>query len=92
MSGTMNDVSAIRCPNKACQKYQLVESVNLGKTIPCLICKQPIQIPAGKSAVAAAAAAPIQTKQEVDLDQQPKPINPPPTEKQLPKAIRLPNM
>jgi hypothetical protein len=37
-------VSAIRCP--ACQKYQLVESADRGKSIPCLICKKPFSVPA----------------------------------------------
>jgi hypothetical protein len=36
-------VSAIRCP--ACQKYQLVEEADRGKSIPCLICKKPIAVP-----------------------------------------------
>jgi len=38
-------VSAIRCPNAKCRKYMLVELAQQGKTIPCLICKQPIAIP-----------------------------------------------
>ena len=38
-------VSALRCPNAKCRKYMLVELEQQGKTIPCLICKQPIAIP-----------------------------------------------
>jgi hypothetical protein len=39
-------VSAVRCPNPKCQKYMLVEPDDRGKVVPCLICKQPIKVPA----------------------------------------------
>ncbi|HJZ56399.1 MAG TPA: hypothetical protein VKE74_15650 [Gemmataceae bacterium] len=39
-------VFAVRCPNPKCQKYMLVEDHDRGKVVPCLICKQPIQVPA----------------------------------------------
>ncbi|HEY2783376.1 MAG TPA: hypothetical protein VGJ05_00235 [Fimbriiglobus sp.] len=39
-------VSAVRCPNPKCQKYMLVEPADRGKVVPCLICKQPIKVPA----------------------------------------------
>ena len=42
-------VFSTRCPNPACKKYQLVEAADRGKTIPCLICKLPIKIPADTS-------------------------------------------
>ena len=37
---------ATRCPNPACKKYQLIEDADRGKSIACLICKQPIKVPA----------------------------------------------
>ena len=39
-------VVATRCPNPACKKYQLIEDADRGKSIACLICKQPIKVPA----------------------------------------------
>ena len=39
-------VNAVRCPNAACKKYQLVEAADRGKTVACLVCKQPIKVPA----------------------------------------------
>ena len=39
-------VFAVRCPNPACRKYMLVEEADRGKVVPCLICKQPIRVPA----------------------------------------------
>lgn len=39
-------VFAVRCPNPQCRKYMLVELHDLGKLVPCLVCKQPIQVPA----------------------------------------------
>ena len=39
-------VFAVRCPNPACRKYMLVEEADRGKVVPCLICKQPIKVPA----------------------------------------------
>jgi ribosomal protein S27E len=39
-------VFAVRCPNPKCRKYQLVEDHDRGKVVKCLICKEPIQIPA----------------------------------------------
>jgi hypothetical protein len=46
-------LAAIRCPS--CQKYQFVEPVDRGKAVPCLICKQPIRIPAAPPAPSVAA-------------------------------------
>lgn len=39
-------VFAVRCPNPQCRKYMLVENHDRGKVVPCLVCKQPIQVPA----------------------------------------------
>jgi hypothetical protein len=39
-------VFAVRCPNPQCRKYMLVEDHDRGQTVPCLICKQPIRVPA----------------------------------------------
>ena len=39
-------VSAVRCPNAKCQKYMLVEPGDRGTVVSCLICKQPIKVPA----------------------------------------------
>jgi hypothetical protein len=53
-------VFATRCPNPLCQKYQLVEGADRGKTIPCLICKKPIKVPAEvPNAVPLAKSVPI---------------------------------
>lgn len=46
-------VVAVRCPNPQCRKYMLVEDRDRGAVVACLICKQPIRVPA-----AAAAAGP----------------------------------
>jgi hypothetical protein len=40
-------VFAVRCPNPACRKYQLVEAADRGTTVLCLICKMTIDIPSG---------------------------------------------
>lgn len=59
----MADVFAVRCPNPACRKYQLVEAADRGATVLCLICKMSIDLPSGqpvgtpKPAVPAAPAA-----------------------------------
>jgi hypothetical protein len=39
-------VFAVRCPNPQCRKYMLVEEHDRGQTVHCLICKQPIRVPA----------------------------------------------
>jgi hypothetical protein len=39
-------VFAVRCPNPQCKKFMLVEGNDRGKVVQCLICKQPIQVPA----------------------------------------------
>ena len=39
-------VFAVRCPNPQCKKFMLVEEHDRGNTVPCLICKQPIAVPA----------------------------------------------
>ncbi|MBY0513518.1 MAG: hypothetical protein K2P78_06360 [Gemmataceae bacterium] len=39
-------VFAVRCPNPQCRKFMLVENADRGKVVPCLVCKQPIQVPA----------------------------------------------
>jgi hypothetical protein len=94
-------VSATRCPNKNCQKFQLVEDADRGKTIPCLICKQPMKI-AGElqeekkvNEVAKETPRPA-AKADVELDTVPHVSNPTRieehvTKKPIPKAIRLPN-
>jgi hypothetical protein len=46
-------VFAVRCPNPQCRKYMLVEEHDRGRTIACLICKQPIPIPAAPPGPAA---------------------------------------
>ncbi len=39
-------VVAVRCPNPQCRKYMLVEDRDRGRAVSCLICKQPIKVPA----------------------------------------------
>ena len=39
-------VLAVRCPNPKCRKYMLVEDRDRGQVVSCLICKQPIKVPA----------------------------------------------
>jgi hypothetical protein len=39
-------VFAVRCPNPQCRKYMLVEDHDRGKAVHCLVCKQPIRVPA----------------------------------------------
>jgi hypothetical protein len=39
-------VFAVRCPNPQCKKFMLVEDDQRGQTVPCLICKLPIAVPA----------------------------------------------
>ena len=39
-------VFAVRCPNPQCKKFMLVEEDQRGQTVPCLICKLPIAVPA----------------------------------------------
>jgi hypothetical protein len=46
-------VFAVRCPNPRCRKFMLVEGHDRGKVVPCLICKQPIPVPAEIPAKAA---------------------------------------
>jgi len=41
-------VIAIRCPAPKCRKYMLVEGVDRGKTVHCLICKLAIPVPPAK--------------------------------------------
>ena len=43
----MSHVFAVRCPNPACRKYQLVEAADRGTTVLCLICRMSIDIPSG---------------------------------------------
>ena len=37
-------VFAVQCPEPKCRKYMLVEEVDRGKVVPCLICKTPIRV------------------------------------------------
>ncbi|MFO0936088.1 MAG: hypothetical protein U0798_06175 [Gemmataceae bacterium] len=61
-------VFATRCPNPACKKFQLVEGSDRGKTIPCLICKQPIKIPADPAGTTPPAkAVPISGPRDQDV-------------------------
>lgn len=39
-------VVAVRCPEPNCRKYQLVEEVDHGKVVNCLICQALIRVPA----------------------------------------------
>jgi hypothetical protein len=39
-------VVAVRCPNPECRKYMLVEDRDRGAVVACLVCKQPIKVPA----------------------------------------------
>ena len=41
-----NMVVAVRCPNPQCRKFMLVEEHQRGQVVSCLICKQPIKVPA----------------------------------------------
>jgi hypothetical protein len=45
-------VVAVRCPNPKCRKYMLVEDRDRGQAVPCLICKQPIKVPAATAPAA----------------------------------------
>ena len=39
-------VVAVRCPNPRCRKFMLVEEHQRGQIVSCLICKEPIKVPA----------------------------------------------
>ena len=39
-------VFAVRCPSSRCRKFMLVEPADRGTVIPCLVCKQPVKVPA----------------------------------------------
>lgn len=54
-------VIAVRCPNPECRKYMLVEERERGHVVPCLICKQPIKVPAASSVPPVGDAAPQPT-------------------------------
>lgn len=60
------DVFAVRCPNPACRKYQLVEAADRGTTVLCLICKTTIDIPSGHPMGAPKPAVPIPTALSLD--------------------------
>lgn len=47
-------VAAVRCPNPKCRKFMLVEETDQGTVVPCLICKQPIKVPAAGNRTAPA--------------------------------------
>jgi len=49
-SGDAIMVVAVRCPNPECRKYMLVEDHQRGQVVTCLICKQPIKVPAATQA------------------------------------------
>jgi hypothetical protein len=40
-------VFAVRCPAARCRKYMLVEEADRGRVVPCLVCRQPVQVPGG---------------------------------------------
>jgi hypothetical protein len=42
-------VFAVRCPNPRCRKFMLVEEDRRGQVVACLICKEPIKVPAKNS-------------------------------------------
>lgn len=56
--GVAPGVFAVRCPNHACRKYQLVEGTDRGTTVLCLICKMSIDIPSGQPVGAPKPAVP----------------------------------
>jgi len=37
-------VFAVQCPR--CRKFMLVEDHDRGRTVPCLVCKSPLAVPA----------------------------------------------
>lgn len=39
-------VFAVQCPEPKCRKFMLVESTDLDKVVPCLVCKSPIRVTA----------------------------------------------
>ena len=39
-------VFAVQCPNPQCRKFLLVEEHDRGRTVTCLICKQPFRVAA----------------------------------------------
>lgn len=43
-------VIAVRCPNPQCRKFMLVEDHQRGQVVTCMICKQPIKVPAASDA------------------------------------------
>jgi hypothetical protein len=62
-------VAAVRCPNAKCRKYMLVEQVDQGKIISCLICKQPVKVPQpGSQSPAVQEAIPTATVVETTED------------------------
>ena len=50
-------VVAVRCPNPQCRKFMLVEEADQGKVVACLVCKQPIKVPAAQAANSASSPA-----------------------------------
>jgi hypothetical protein len=51
-------VLAVRCPNPQCRKFMLVEDHDRGRVASCLICKQPIKVPAAGTPAAPPPTAP----------------------------------
>jgi hypothetical protein len=37
-------VFAVQCPSPKCRKYMLVEDLDRGKVVACLLCKTPIRV------------------------------------------------
>lgn len=60
-------VAAVRCPNPKCRKFMLVEEADRGKVVACLICKQPIKVPAGNPAAPPPVPEPVGLESTADL-------------------------
>ncbi len=60
-------VAAVRCPNPKCRKFMLVEESDRGKVVACLICKQPIKVPAGGGAIPPPVPKPVGLESTADL-------------------------
>ena len=54
-------VFAVRCPAPGCRKYMLVEDTDRGRVVACLVCKQPVRVPAAEVVVSDAPAAGLPT-------------------------------
>lgn len=69
-------VFAVRCPSPNCRKYMLVEEIDRGQIVNCLICKTPVRVASAPIPPAGSAASSLTADDPTPLAAPPLP--PPP--------------